>query len=73
MSNAPDKFDNQQNNPDAQDRDQDLGYRRDAPKARPSEDNAFDRPGSIDRLGGEPERRPAEAVDGDEEADEPSR
>ncbi|MBP0616947.1 hypothetical protein [Jiella mangrovi] len=52
MSNAPDKFDNQQNRADEQDRDQDMAYRQNAPKARPSQDNAFDRPGSVDRLGG---------------------
>ncbi|MEO9787826.1 MAG: hypothetical protein ABJF67_09490 [Aurantimonas coralicida] len=70
MSNVPDRFDNQQNNPDAQDRDQDVSYRQNAPKARPSQDNAFDRPGSVDRLGGEIERRPAEAVEGDGTADD---
>lgn len=69
MSNAPDKFDNQQNQPDVQDRDQDLGYRKQAPKARPSQDNAFDRPGSVDPQGGEIERRPAEAVEVDEGSD----
>lgn len=69
MSNAPDKFDNQQNQPDVQDRDQDLGYRKQAPKARPSQDNAFDRPGSVDPQGGEIERRPAKAVEVDEGSD----
>ena len=69
MSNAPDKFDNQQNQPNVQDRDQDLGYRKQAPKARPSQDNAFDRPGSVDPQGGEIERRPAEAVEVDEGSD----
>ena len=69
MSNAPDKFDNQQNQPDVQDRDQDLGYRKQAPKARPSQDNAFDRPGSVDPQAGEIERRPAEAVEVDEGSD----
>ncbi|MBO0902300.1 hypothetical protein [Jiella sonneratiae] len=67
MSNAPDKFDNQQNRADEQDRDQDMSYRQNAPKARPSEDNPFDRPGSVDRLGGEAERRPAESVAADED------
>lgn len=62
MSNAPDKFDNQQNHPDDQDRDQDLSAQRNAPKARSSEDNAFDRAGSIDMQGGEIERRPAESL-----------
>ena len=70
MSNVPDRFDNQQNNPDAQDRDQDVSYRQNAPKARPSQDNAFDRPGSVDRLGGENERRPAETVAGAGTADD---
>ncbi|NDW03312.1 hypothetical protein [Jiella pacifica] len=63
MSNAPDKFDNQQNRADEQDRDQDMSYRQNAPKARPSEDNAFDRPGSVDRTGGEIERHPDETVE----------
>ena len=62
MSNPPDKFDNQQNRADEQDRDQDMAYRQDAPKARPKDDNASDRPGSVDRQGGEIERRPAEAL-----------
>ena len=70
MSNAPDKFDNQQNRADEQDRDQDMSYRQNAPKARPSNDNPFDRPGSVDRQGGEIERRPAEAVEEGEEADD---
>ncbi|MCQ0987419.1 hypothetical protein [Jiella marina] len=70
MSNAPDKFDNQQNRADEQDRDQDMSYRQNAPKARPSNDNPFDRPGSVDPQGGEIERRPAEAIEEGEEADD---
>ncbi|MCK5931725.1 MAG: hypothetical protein KAG89_06095 [Fulvimarina manganoxydans] len=70
MSNAPDKFDNQQNQSDVQDRDQDLGYRKQAPKARPSQDNAFDRPGSVDPQGAEIERRPAEALEAGDESDQ---
>jgi len=69
MSNAPDKFDNQQNRADEQDRDQDMSFQENAPKARPSEDNAFDRPGSVDPLGGEIERHPAEALKVKDEKD----
>lgn len=58
MTNAPDKFDNQQNRADEQDRDQDMGYRENAPTARPSQDNDFDRPGSPDRSGGDGELHP---------------
>ncbi|WP_116681590.1 hypothetical protein [Fulvimarina endophytica] len=70
MTKGPTKFDNQQNQPDVQDRDQDLGYQKQAPKARPSMDNDFDRPGSPDRLGGELERRPSRAVEVDEDTDD---
>ncbi|MAU94728.1 MAG: hypothetical protein CMP81_02400 [Fulvimarina sp.] len=73
MSNAPDKFDNQQNRADEQDRDQDMSYRQNAPKARPSEDNAFDRPGSVDRTGGEAARRPAESVEVGEDVADPDK
>ena len=69
MTNAPDKFDNQQNRADEQDRDQDMAYRQNAPKARPSQDNAFDRPGSIDKTGGGIERHPAETVTVDDDGD----
>ncbi|MEF2553537.1 hypothetical protein VQ042_19630 [Aurantimonas sp. A2-1-M11] len=65
MSDVPDRFDNQQDNPDAQDRDQDVSYRQNAPKARPTQDNAFDRPGSVDRSGGEVARRSAESFKAD--------
>lgn len=65
MSNAPDKFDNQQNRADEQDRDQDMAYRQNAPKARPSQDNAFDRPGSVGKSGGGMEWLPADTVVGD--------
>ncbi|MCB8838191.1 hypothetical protein [Aurantimonas sp. VKM B-3413] len=69
MSNPPDKFDNQQNRSDEQDRDQDMSYRANAPKARPSNDNPFDRPGSVDPQGGEIERHPDETVKVEDERD----
>ena len=73
MSNVPDKFDNQQNRADEQDRDQDMAYRQNAPKARPSEDNAFDRPGSVDRLGGAAKPVDTESVKIGEDVADPAK